>query len=71
MGWLFISLETCVSSSSFDVVETQERKGCFSFLEQESRRGGSRQYASETLLQTALGAIPGDTGGTSPVRESR
>ena len=32
--WLFIPLETCVSSGSFDLVGTQERKH-FSILPQE------------------------------------
>ena len=35
--WLFIPLETCVPSSSFDMVGTQERKNHFSVLQQEKR----------------------------------
>lgn len=35
--WLFIPLETCVSSSSFDLAGTQERKH-FSSLPQERRK---------------------------------
>ena len=36
--WLFIPLETCVPSSSFDMLETQEReKTHFSILQQEKR----------------------------------